>query len=78
MSRGRAGGETAAAVAEHRSSTRGNVPPPPPRAVQAAGHAACPSVPGMRSHLVEHAVKLVPGLPDTVAIVGVHNENQAL
>mmetsp|Transcript_42278 Transcript_42278/g.135353 ORF Transcript_42278/g.135353 Transcript_42278/m.135353 type:complete len:207 (+) Transcript_42278:281-901(+) len=28
--------------------------------------------------LVEHAVKLVPGLPDTVAIVGVHNENQAL
>mmetsp|Transcript_2779 Transcript_2779/g.10083 ORF Transcript_2779/g.10083 Transcript_2779/m.10083 type:complete len:242 (+) Transcript_2779:67-792(+) len=28
--------------------------------------------------LVEHAVQLVPGLRDTVAVIAVHNENQAL
>lgn len=30
------------------------------------------------THLVEHAVKLIPGLRDTVTIVAIHHEDQTL
>lgn len=35
-------------------------------------------VPVLGPHLVEHALQLVPGLADTVAVIAVHHEDEAL